>query len=118
MPVRQHAARVRRARELRAGVQLLLTDVGAGDVTADAVGRIEDVLARGYGHALELDARRRQLDRRIDALGAGSDVAAAELGRLRRERRALERGAADLRGCLNELREHFTAMGGTRLDRG
>jgi hypothetical protein len=103
---------------LHARIEALTVRAGAGEGDAAFVKRLEDLLAEGYREALRLDGERRQLDERMEALARRAPLAdvAAELGRLGREGRSLDRHAAELRSGLRMLRERFVALGGTRLD--
>jgi hypothetical protein len=103
---------------LHARIDALALRVWAGERDAVFVQRLEYLLAEGYREALLLDHRRRELDERMEAVAASTPLsdAAAELRRLGREGRSLDHHAAELRSGLRILREHFVALGGTRLD--
>ena len=115
---RDTVARVDDLTGLHARIEALTVKACAGEHDAALVRRLEDLLAEGYREALRLDRQRRRLDERMQALAGRTPLAdaAAELRRLGREGRSLDRHAAELRSGLRVLRERFVALGGTRLD--
>lgn len=75
---------------------------------------MEDVLTSGYALALHGDARRRQLQARVENLTRGLPEAevAKELRRLSLERRSLEDSTRELRTRLNAMRALLMELGG------
>ena len=84
-----------------------LLAAGSSDERSPSRERLEHALTTGYAAALQLDAGRARLERRIGELArnlAGGDGGEwAELTRLAQEKAAVEREAARLRALLDRL---------------
>ena len=82
--------------------ELLETPSSGSD--APSPERVENTLTTGYAQALELEARRTRLERRIGEEAAATAPSLPELSALSTERSLAERELSRLRGLLESLR--------------
>jgi hypothetical protein len=93
-------------------IERVLRERGEGEA---AVARIEETLTDGYARALELEAERWRLERKIADVartltGANAATGAHELAALSQRLAAADRDLKRLRGRLAELRQHADAV--------
>jgi hypothetical protein len=88
-------------------IRTLLTSAGSSD--EPTLARIEDALTTGYARALELEADRLRMERRLGELAAevaerGTEQATEEMGQLARRMSTADRELHRLRDLLESLR--------------
>jgi hypothetical protein len=76
--------------------------------TAPPSERVEDTLTTGYARALELEARRTRLERRIGEEAAAPEPSLAELSALAKERSRADGELERLRALLASLRRRIS----------
>ena len=75
-----------------------------GASTTPSAERLEDTLTTGYARALELEARRARLERRIGEEAAADEPSVPELSALAKERSRADGELERLRALLTRLR--------------
>jgi hypothetical protein len=107
--------------ELHTGDDRILTEIErllsatAGDVPDGDLARIEETLTSGYARALELEAERWRLERRLgtlaaDLVGDGAEERVEELARLARRMADADGDLSRLRSLLAALRVRASAL--------
>jgi len=96
-------------------IRALIAAPHPADETAVFLERVDTTLTDGYAHALQLEAERARIERRIDEimaqLPADTDASLArELGSLIRRRTLTDEQIAGLRTLLSLLRERRAAV--------
>lgn len=86
-----------------------LLDAPADGEDAPRVDRLEHALTSGYARALELEAERLRLERRISEVAAKAPDAATELVELAERRSVADSQHRSLRALLERLRERMVA---------
>ena len=94
--------------------ELLATPRPADDATP-FLERLDETLTAGYAHALQLEAERWRLEKRLGEVASklsspGSDLDTDELGRLARRLTAANEDISSLRALLTSLRDRRSAI--------
>jgi hypothetical protein len=87
-------------------IEELLEALSTG-AAAPSPERVEDTLTTGYARALELEARRTRLERRIGEEAAAAEPSLPELSALAKERSRADRELERLRALLASLRRRI-----------